>query len=268
MGIPAHWNSTFRYKETLAVTDVQTIINDLYAELVTNGGWTCTLGGVGQTPTTFKSPARGDGVFFTLNCTRVTTTRIQYMAYDHMGLLINNQTSTQQDIDAAGTTVHYYTGPFHVCVNAERTTPECWAVGVLDQTPELLSSPLVMYWCTRGPRSSTGVWDTNNWTSVYARERTGISYSGATRGNILGYYTTFKRQHANGTWIVEPWEFGGYNPDYDVLLGRVFQACLVSDQFGWAAEITVPLGDGSTTGVFKVVGVPSASGGRIAFRKS
>ena len=267
MGIPAHWNSTFRYKEALAVVDVQTIINDLYTELVTNGGWTCPVGGVGETPTEFKSPTRSDGVFITLNCSRISATRMAYMAKDHMGLLINNQTDTRQDIDGTGTTVHYYTGEFHVCVNTERTTPECWAVGMLDQTPDSFSSVLAMYWCTRGPRLNAGTWDSNSWVSTFARERGATSYTGVTRGNLIGYYTTHRRQHGNGTWLIEPWEMTGYNPDYDVLLGRVFQAILVSDQFAWAAEITVPLGDGASTGVFKVVGIPLGYQGKIAFRK-
>lgn len=269
MGIPAHWNTAFRYKETLAVVDVQTIIDDLYAELVTNGGWTCTAGGVGQSPTTFKSPARADGLFFTVQCTRVSATRIGYVARDGAGLLINNQTSSTQDIDAApGTTVHYFTGPFHLCVNTERTTPECFACGVLDQSPEpIIGAPRASFWASNGPRGNTGTWLVSGWTSNWALAKDATAYASAQRAIPRGCPTSHRRLHANGTTLIEPFEVAdSVNPE--VLLGRVFQAAIVSEQLAFAAEITVPLGDGSSTGVFKVVGLISTGNARVAFRKA
>ncbi len=267
MGIPAHWNTAYRYKETLAVTDVQTIINDLYAELVTNGGWTCPAGGIGSSPTTFKSPARADGVYFTVQCTRVSATRIGYVVLDQNGMLVNNQTSSTQDIDAGGTTVHYFTGPLHLCVNTERATPECFACGVLDQSPEALTgAPRASYWASNGPRGNTGTWLVSTWVTNWALNKDATAYSGAARAIPRGCGSTHRRSHANGTWIIEPFEMAD-SANQENLLGRVFQAVIVPDTIAFAGEVTVPLGDGSSTGVFKVVGLITGNNGRVAFRK-
>ncbi len=56
MSVLPCYSTAFRYLNTPGVTDVQTIIDTLYAELVTNGGWTCTVGGIGLSPTEFRSP--------------------------------------------------------------------------------------------------------------------------------------------------------------------------------------------------------------------
>ncbi len=183
MAVPAHWNSDFRYKETLAVTDVQTIIVDLYSELVTSGGWTSSQGGQGQSPTTFKSPDRADGLFFTVQCTRVSATRIGYVVKDHNGMQVNAQTSSTQDIDAGGTTVHYYTGHFHLCVNTERATPEWFACGLCDQTPEPMNVPRATYWASNGPRNNSGTWLASGWQTLWAMSFEGTAYTSAIRGS-------------------------------------------------------------------------------------
>jgi hypothetical protein len=270
MAIPVHWNSAFRYKETLAVTDVQTIINDLYVELVTNGGWTCILGGSGQTPTTYKSPARADGLFFTIKLTRISATRIAYIVNDHNGMLVNNATDTRQDIDAGGTTVHYYTGPFHFCVSSERVTPEGFYCGLADTTPDMLGKPRATYFASYGPRDTAGTWlVAGGWNQVYVLNigiGTLTSYTAGAKVCYRGCSgSTYAKRTMGGTWQCEPVELtdnGGY------LLGRMFQAVSVdTTQFAFGAEVTVPL-DGTSTGVFKTVGCMAALNSKLAFRKA
>ena len=268
MTIPVHWASAYRYKETLAVTDVQTIINDLYSELVTNGGWTCILGGSGQTPTTYKSPARADGLFFTIKLTRISATRIAYIVNDHNGMLVNNQTDTRQDIDVAGTTVHYYTGPFHFCVNTERVTPECFFCGLADQTPEPIGVPRATYYASYGPRDTAGNWPAvGYWDYVYTINLGGgtlTSYTSNQKVCSRGGWSTHYRKTIAGTLMCEPCEL---TDALGFLQGRMFQAVIVDSSLAFAAEVTVPL-DGINTGVFKVAGAMATYNGKIAFRKA
>lgn len=178
MGVPAFLNSSFRYFMRSTVTDVQTIINDLYSELVTNGGWTCTQGGVGQSPTAFLSPTRADGVSFKIQLTRDSATRLSWVVTDQWGLQVNNQTNTKQDIDAGGTNIHYYTGEFHVGVNSSRATPEFFGCGVLDHDPEAIDEPRATYWATTGPRQTSGTLVTNGMGTVFRYSGTAYAAGG------------------------------------------------------------------------------------------
>ncbi|MGA2261713.1 MAG: hypothetical protein ABSH28_09780 [Acidobacteriota bacterium] len=266
MSIPTYLSSTFRYKETLAVVDVQTIINDLYVELVTNGGWTCTVGGSGQTPTTFKSPARADGLFLTIQCTRTSATRIAYVVRDHNGMLVNNQTDTRQDIDVAGSTVHYFTGPFHFCVNTERATPECFYCGLADQTPEPISIPRPTYFASYGPRDTSGTWVVNGyWSYLYIMSMGATSYVGnASRAILRACTDSFLRKTMSGALLCEPLEL---TDGAGIFMGRAYQAMIVDSSLAFAAEATIPLDD-NNTGVFKVVGCIVTSNTKLAFRKA
>jgi hypothetical protein len=265
MAIPVHLNTAYRYKETLAVTDVQTIINDLCVELVTSGGWTCTLGGSGQTPTTFKSPVRSDGLFWTIKCTRISATRIAYIVNDHSGMLVNNATDTRQDIDAGGTVIQYFTGPFHVCVNSARTTPECWYSALLDQTPEPIGTPRPTYVASYGPRDTAGTWLLGGYYyTTWMLKMNDTVYRSGDWGIMRKSTDGNSRKTHNGALLCEPLEF---TDTQGWLMGRLCQAFIVDSTTAFGADVTIPL-DGVNTGVFKVVGSILNMSGKLAFRKS
>ncbi len=271
MSAPAYLNSFFRYKESVAVVDVDTIIADLRDELVTQPAapskWTEPVGG------TFKSPARADAISYTIQCTKISATRIAYIVKDQWGMLVNNATDTRQDIDVAGSTVHYYTGPFHVCVVTERATPEPWMCGVLDQSPDPLGKPRPLYFASKMPRDNAGTFQTyeywNSWILVpgataYANNSSYLIMRSAPNSSVY-------RETCGGTKVYFPQEFCTV-PSLEpaVWLGRIFQCVMLDGRLAAAAEITLPI-EGASTGVFKVVGFPNnANFGnvKLAFRKS
>jgi len=277
MGVPVHYNTQFTYREHVAVVDVQTIIDDLYTDLVTTGGWTCTVGGVGVTPTTYKTPTRSDGAFFTITLTRISATRLSFIMYDNIGLLVNNQTDTRLDIAASpGNSVQTYAGPFHLVVNSARATPECFMCGIADQTPEPLATPRPIFFASAGPRNNAGTLTMQTWgnlfmllpgTAAYAVQSAAYSCCMA-RAPQQG--TQYILATLSGTYVAWPAEF--YFPGTMSVsgwwAGRICQCVMVdSSLLTFGSEINVPL-DGTTTGVFKVVGLTAYSYILLAFRKA
>jgi hypothetical protein len=271
MSAPHYLSSYYRHKESLAVTDVNTIIADLRDELVTQpiapNKWTEPVA------LTFQSPARADGIFLTITVARVSATRISYIVKDQSGMPVNNMTTTQQDIDAGGTTVHYFTGPFHVCVTTERATPEAWMCGVLDQTPDALGNPRAMYFASTGPRSNTGTLVAGAYFNVYLLTPGATSY--ATTSSMItcsgGQSSSWYRETVAGTKIYQPFEVNdGNGSAVAMFLGRVFQCLMVDGRIAFATDLTIPI-DGANTGVFKVAGFATdlnSGSARLAFRKA
>ena len=271
MAVPAFLNSSFRYKESLAVVDVQTIINDLIAECVTSGSpaWTTILGGTGVSPSTIQSPTRSDGLFFTVNMTRISATEIQFIVKDHNGVLVNNQTSTRLDIDVAGSTVHYYTGEFHLCVTAERATPEAFDCGIFDQSPEAINAVKGSYFASPGPRSNTSVLGSQGWDTEWVQLPAAAAYATGSNGiKRIAPAGTNTMTTISGALLFYPVEYNPGTNAIDAFMGRKFQALMVDSNQAFAAEFTVPIDVGPVTAVFKVAGFATAQNARIAYRKS
>ncbi len=265
MTIPAFLDTSFRYLSTPGVTDVQKIIDDLYDELVTGLGFACTQGGKTQSPTTYKSPDREDGVFYTIQLTRDSATQLSWVCLDQIGLQINNQGSTKQAIDGTGTEVRYFTGPFHVCVSCERTTPEAFAVGVMERSPEPLADPRPAYYASYGPRFSAGGLSTQTWMAVYIQAPGGAYGAGANPNNWSSArqpFVSIQRQSVSGALLFHPAEVQYSFVSY----GRRFQALLVDGNAANGAEFNVPLDD-TTVGVFKIPGFTAQNDTKIAYRK-
>jgi hypothetical protein len=261
MAIPSFWNTPFRYLEVLAVVDVSTIIANVSNELVAAGWWDCS--GIGTGPWT--SPARADGVGMKIAMARISATRLQVQFYDGNGMLVSNSTHGYQDIDATGSPVHIYSGPFHFAVNTARATPECnWAC-VLDPWPEPINLPRPMVICGRGPRNNSGTWQNASWRDCRVLPPGGTAYGDYTSG-IMRVPPVNGRQYTfSGTILYHPVEHGRATDSQ--FYGRVPQAILIPDAVGWGGELTAPL-DGSTNGVFKAVGTYVDYYQKLAFRKS
>ena len=271
MSAPNYLSSYFRYKESIGVVDVNTVIADLRDELVTQpvapNKWTEPVVG------TFQSPARADGIFFSITVARVSATRISYVVKDQSGMLVNNQTTTQQDIDAGGSTVHYYTGPFHVCVTTERATPEAFMCGVFDTAPDPLGKPRAMYFASKAPRDNSGssLIATEMWHVFLLRPGdTSYSSNGSYVVSSGGQASSWYRETVAGTKIYQPSEWSdGASLTAQTFLGRIPQCVMVDYRIAFATELTIPI-DGANTGVFKVAGFATDSGAnaRLAFRKA
>lgn len=265
MAIPNFLNSNYRYLSVSGITDVQSIIDNLVGELVTNGDWSVVSGGVGVSPTTLKSSVRPvDGAFIQVVITRNSATRIQYQAYDHGGLLINNQTSCQQDIDAGGTEVRFFTGTYHFCVDSIRATPECYDCGILDRSPSAVGVPRANYYSSQGPRSNTGTLSNQAVSSVFLLPPGTTSYlSGGNDGVVpRDPLVTSAQTSVTGAYITFPYEL--CSTIYS--MGRAYQAILVPSSLSFGTEITVTI-DTGVTAVFKVVGRTTTKDCRLAMRK-
>ena len=263
MAVPVFLNTAFRYLSTLAVLDVNTIIANLNTELLAlPDPWTDT-GGAGTGP--WKSPARVDGAFIKITAARISATRISWIVNDHNGMLVNNATDTRQDIDVTGTDVRYFTGPFHVCVDSIRATPETWYCAIVDRTPEALAIPRPIYVSSGGPRSTGGAPANQTWNSLYLLLEGAASYAASL--NYAGYrapvITTIDRMTMTGALMFAAYEIQESNWFY----GRIPQCLLLDSGQAFGADLVVPL-DTGVTGTFKVVGCTTASAGRIAFRKA
>ena len=134
MSVPSFLSGAFRYKSTLGVVDVATIISDLMSELVTNGTWT-DLGGTGVGP--FKSPVDPvDGSFMKLTLTRVDATHLQYALVDQYNAAFAYTGYLNINIDVAGNEVRYHTGPDFIAIELARATPDGWWCARLNVWPE------------------------------------------------------------------------------------------------------------------------------------
>lgn len=266
MAVPNFLTTVFRFVEILT-SDTQDIINGLYSELVTNGGWTCAAGGLGQSPTTFKSPDRADGLFFAIQCSRVSASRISYVVKDHMGLLVNNDTETRQGI--AGTSyVRLYTSPAQVIVDsggASAGTPECWGCGIMDRTPEPIDKPRPCYWASRGPRTPADALTYNVWNNTWTLKVGGSSYVSGSY-DVINERAPSVSQYQDkftcaGTMFFAPLEFidGGW------LLGRAHGILMAEWSLPDQGVFDVPI-DPETLGTFKILGWNISNAAKLCAR--
>lgn len=259
MTLPAFVDTPFRYKETQGVLDVATVITDLRAELLALG-WTEPVGN------TFQSPARADGIFFQFIIARLSATRVSMVVKDQWGVQVNNQTTTQMDVQATGSTVRYYTGPLHLCLSFDRSdTPEAFFCGVMEVSPETMGIPYAYYFTSRGPRDNTGAYSNAGYNQFYAKAIGATAYTASSVGIIDRRAYSAQGYTVSGAIYIVPLEFVSGSGFY--AYGRLFQAVIVPADLAFGAEVTMPLDD-QTTGVFKVAGFVTTNNGRLAFRKS
>jgi hypothetical protein len=269
MAVPNFLSGNYRYLSTAGVTNVNTIITDLNAELITNGVWT---GGVTGTPGTTNytltatSAVRSDGAYAVLVAVWVSATRIKFTFTDRFSLLVNNQTDTRLDIDAGGTEVRYYTNAFGLCVDSNRATPECFIAGMLDRTPATFAIPHESCYASAGPRNNAGTLTTQTIRDVFLLAPGGTAYATGTSAGFVAHQPltgTMDRYSMTGAYFCTTYEF--CTSQYS--MGRVFQAIMVPSTLAFGTEIVVPI-DTGTTGTFKVVGLVAGLQARVAYRKA
>jgi|GEM_PF-2981539 hypothetical protein len=251
MAVPQFLASAFRYLNLVGVVDVQTIIDGLYTELIANG-WTCTVGGTGQTPTTMVSPVRADRVRLTLTFERSSATRLDLYAYDDNGIWINDAGASVYyiTIDAAPTDVELYTSALHCCINSRKSVAATsWNCAVLDNAPSAsLAEPYPFYYCSGGPDSSATLW-----MYVFVRAPGDAAYNTSSycygRQPYGGTTNNFRFKTMSGANMFCPFELckDGW------MLGRVPHMLMTDYGIAPGTDLTVPL-DTGVTGTFRVLG--------------
>ena len=262
MGVPNFLASTFRYKILSPCTNVSQIIAALNDELVVNGNWT-DEGGLGTGP--FKSPVNAlDLSYMTITLTVVSATRLRWVCNDSGLYLINNQTSTCQDIDATGTVVHIVASDDLVVVDSNRATPECFWICRLKVWPDVSGRVPSLFACSQGPRNNAGTFGNNYVTSKFIRDETGTSYSPSAYMLLARPYGDYAKGFSvSGGIMCWPVEFCNHNTG--VLLGRIPLVVMTDDSFLAGAVINVPIGDG-TVKPFRVIGLAGNSSRKLAVR--
>lgn len=272
MAVPSFLNGTFGYHVLLAVTDVQTIIDALYTELVTNLGWSCTAGGVGNPNTTYKTPVGPQGEFFTVNLQRAgvsAITTLQIIMTDSYGLVVNNETHQHLFIDAGGTDVYLYMGigmPY-VVIDSERAVPETWWGCQVDRYPD--STYLPVWLCSGGPRTAAEGLTYDEWYYAHIRahvfpdlvyEAVPLTAWVATHGPSAG---SFKNLTASGALLFWPVEYQHEETYY----GKIPNALLTDSGQAYKASLTVPI-DTGVTGTFRVTGGNLAISMKMCWREA
>jgi hypothetical protein len=258
MSIPIFLNSSFRYLQVLAATDVATIITNFGNEVLANS-WT------GSNPWT--SPAdSGRQIVVTLTRTSQYVLGCQVVAG---GVTICTVSVTIPSPTPGQATVHIFTGQFHFHIMVDAGQSGCLYVegGVLDLSPEAQNAHTHFAY---GNGSSIGTPSFN------------VDYSymvdNATAANVLRMNTqqasnsaTGANQTMNGSRIYKPRQFwctptGAGTQRY---AGRCYQQLVLNGTLPANSEMIVPI-DVGVTGTFKVTNVPASSGGnkQVAYRKA
>jgi hypothetical protein len=262
MAVPQFLAGDFHFFTRLNVVDVQTIINDVYTQLLLDG-WTCTAGGDEISPTTMRSPARADYARFSITMTRISDTVLQWQVYDHTGALCSSSTDgfrrTTITAAGAGTSVYYCTGPTHCIVNNVGGTNSTALACILDTEPYAsLLAPIPWYFSKFGdddPFQGGFAWDRS--TSVYASGAYGIrrhSNQSADQAAIT----------MSGAWMSNPLDILYYNA-IPTLLGRVPQLIIVDNAVTAESDLIIPI-DAAVTATFWAIG--NGYYGRMAIRKA
>jgi hypothetical protein len=258
MAVPQFLSSAFTYLLGTTITDVQTIINDLYTLLI-GQGWTCTGGGSGLTPTTMLSPVRSDRIRFKIVMTRSSATSMTFSVYDDLNVLINAAAQTLT-IDVAGNNVHYCVGPLHCYVlSMHSTTVQCFSCGVLDNFPHSsLADPRPQYFVT----SSVTDWD-----DYYIYDVTISAYTDAGKGirRMSNWNPDQEFITVSGAYMFTPLEILNYQNSY--LLGRVPHMMYTGIIPSAGDELVVPI-DTAVLGIFIVAKTAVNNAGKHLIRKT
>jgi hypothetical protein len=137
---PPYLTGNVSYRQDLAVTDVQTIMDNLGLLLVAGTSfpaYTRTAGTVGSTTQTFQSPADASGRQFTISYVRVSATNLAFTLTDGQGRTLTRRCQ----IAVAGSAINYYCGQFHIVLDwLNGATPEGMYAVMLDESPESQTS--------------------------------------------------------------------------------------------------------------------------------
>ena len=261
MAVPYFLSTGFRFKEHVGVSDVQAIIDDFDAEVLTADnpglGWSSwsSLGGGG-----YRSPVDQWGRRFDVYLSRVTQQKLQMEVRDQSGISL-----CTRRINCPSTntwTARIFTGQYHAVIDVMMgsAAPEALYGGILDLSPDTQDAH--QHYVYGGGFRNTS--DTNDYGNdvftVYmlddatpmAKAR-GTIFAGAGSGSAVG------RKTLSGARVYRPRELwcqqtgAGGTYGYMHYAGRCFQQLLCPANLAKGARIYVPI-DTGVIGEFIVTG--------------
>lgn len=258
MSIPIFLNSSFRYLQLLAVTDVATIITNFGNEVL-------ALGWTGSNPWT--SPAdSGRQMIVTLTRTSQYVLAAQIQAN---GVNLTAVNFTIPSPTPGQATIHIFTGQFHFHIMADAGQAGNLYVegGILDLSPEAQNAH-THYAYTNG--TSAGSPASNGDYSYMIDNATSTNSIRANTGTASA--SSFgQNQTMNGSRIYKPRQFwctptGAGTMRY---AGRCYQQLFVNGTLPSYVEVIVPI-DVGVTATFKTTNIVATASGnkQVAYRKA
>ncbi|MGH9461069.1 MAG: hypothetical protein ACRD5D_00545 [Candidatus Polarisedimenticolia bacterium] len=257
MSIPSYLQGNFRYLQITGVDDVQDIMDAVDLEvLALSPAWT-DLGS-----DEYKSPVDADGRFVKVKMTRIDADTLEILTTDPQARAFTRR----MDI-ANPSVVDIYVGQFHLFVDCSTNGHGFWAA-VLDLAP-LPQDVHDEYVVGNAKLDATGADDAQYDTkSVQSLNSDGpprvFEYVQglAVFGNNL---TTAFRSVAGAYRMLPVFVFGEVNPGEFMLRGRLRQTLACHRDLAAGIEKVVPV-DEATTGVFRVLALPSGVGANTDFK--
>jgi hypothetical protein len=237
-----------------AADPATTVINAVRTELAAMG-WTEPVA------STMLSPARTDGLQFSVALSKATNTRVAYVVKDKYGRLINNDTDSRQDIGLGGN-LTVYCGAYYLYVEVTSGSlgNSFWHACCLHREPDQIATPCPVYLVSRGIANNGSTsykdwwlgwaaWNGPGTTSITFVATVGPTYNG------IDFFTPHMTMcFRPAEWCESTW-----------YLGRM-PNLLVADvsQLG-GTTFTVPL-DETHTGTFRMLQINCAYNMRPAVR--
>jgi hypothetical protein len=273
MSTPHFLTSSHRYFRRQGVSDVQTIIDDFYAETVTNGGWTDR--GSGK----LRSPVDSAARWMDITLARAAVNKLSMRVDDQFGTTICLVRA--QGVLTNAWDVRIFTGQFHAYIDIVSNpassysagNAECVHAGILDLSPEVQTAHQT-YVYGNGSRNTLDQYSNyNNWNYAYMCDHfanvqnqnrcglIGLSGSGAGIRTLGGARTYYPREFwagGRGQWI------DGAN--YAHYAGRAYQTLLVDNTLGNGSEIYVSIDAGVPAKFVIVSGIAYSQNRMVAVR--
>jgi hypothetical protein len=253
--IPGFLDMPFRANTFIMdpVNAVTTLIAALRTELLALN-WTEPIAN------TFQTPARSDGMGFTVAVAAATAIQATYIVKDLLGRQVNTDTLTRQNIPA-GSTVQIYSGDRYLWI--DRTGGgTVWGCGVLDREPDSISDPYPVYYATRGPVMNDNGTGYQNWYEMYIAAN---SAGGTANTALISWQapSTTQSDHftVQGSMILALAEYAYTTPPY-WLFGRLPNAVMLDSSQPGGFTCTIPIDD-VTMATFRVL----SAGGTVVFWK-
>ncbi len=260
MAVPAYLSSSFRYKESGLITDMNDVIAAFRDEVIDRNdpAWS------EPSPALFKSPPDSSGRWIDVLLTRISATNLECRVRNSSGVTIE---TGRIQMDANGNIFRFFTGQLHFHIESIGSQTECARGGILDLSPE--PQNIHTQWayaaCYRTTADAAQMYGSFMGLSVIdntapfrvTRIQAMIAYSASSIGTKSpsgGFIFT-----AANILMKAP---GG--SEY-VFGGRMYQHMVCDADLAPGSEMVVPIDSGSY-GTFKVSGLGSANGLRVAMR--
>lgn len=264
MSVPTFANPDaipFSYSQAVGVTDVNTIISDVRAHLVTTLGW--------SEPSTalFKSPPQrgtSDTKFIDILLTRISATTLEIRIRDWRAQTLCTR---RIQIDSTGA-VNYFCSARSLVIESLRATPEIAQAYLLDVDPLDLSEVdnIVV---ANGYRDSASGVDGNgsSYGQLFAFDNATATVAGRCVSSRNNQPQTVSYMSGSATLMFTPVAVRINQAGTQVLTGRLPQAYAVDSTIAFGCDKTVPIDD-SRNGVVRVIGLTTTNGLRMALRKT